>query len=439
MSDAAAKELDRAAKELEKDPLNSHANGALATLLHAYGKLPEAETAYRRTQALEPENARWDYYRGLVLDELGRHAEAAEEYSRVLERREYKPARLRHAIALEEAGRASSSAALRSQGRSEMEQLLADNPKLPETRLALARSYAADGDNEAVIEQLTAALDAGESFQEAHRMLAQAYAAVGDAAQADRHRTLAADPGAHRLIWKDSVKEPLDDLAATEWSARERGVAQAGRGNMPAAAREFRKAADSDPTDVRSRTDLIALYGMMGRRSEALEAYDEAVAIDPSDSTAHLNLATLRLDGGRYAEAEGLYRKALAADRLNGKAAVGLARSLEAQGRRPEALEALRRGVLASGHSVDARMEYARFLADAGDFDGALVEMRTAAHYADGRARLEIERRMADVYSGAGDLEAARTVLLSAREAAERASDHVQLALIDSQLKALDR
>lgn len=154
------------------------------------------------------------------------------------------------------------------------------------------------------------------------------------------------------------------------------GQAYVTRGNLPAAGREFIRAAELMPerADVQLRAAVVALAAgdfaaarthaeaalavdstnieaqivnanaLAGQRDPdaALKELDEAIAGAPADGRPYTSLGTLKAQAGNMAEAEAAFRKAVELDPKAANARLALAYFLLNQARLPEAEAALR-------------------------------------------------------------------------------------------------
>lgn len=84
MEPAVQRQFEAALAGVEADARNADANGALGMLYHAYDSPALAEPCYRRAVTLAPDDRRWRFYLGLVLQGRGRWAESARELDAVL-------------------------------------------------------------------------------------------------------------------------------------------------------------------------------------------------------------------------------------------------------------------------------------------------------------------------------------------------------------------
>jgi serine/threonine protein kinase/Tfp pilus assembly protein PilF len=131
---------DQAAqKALLLDPSLPEAHLARANSLNTSGRWKEAETEYRRTLELAPNNANAHYFHGLLLVPLKRFDESLTEYQTALSLDPLSPIiNLNYAITLRIAGH-------RDESQARFEQLIGREPDFAGAHLYLSEFYAMEG------------------------------------------------------------------------------------------------------------------------------------------------------------------------------------------------------------------------------------------------------------------------------------------------------
>src|SRR5205085_763618 len=92
--------VDSAMADARAQPGNAAVVGRLGMVLHAHQQLASARACYLRASLLDPKNADWSYYLGVVSDGPA----AVEPLRAALRLRDYLPAKLRLGEALLSAG-----------------------------------------------------------------------------------------------------------------------------------------------------------------------------------------------------------------------------------------------------------------------------------------------------------------------------------------------
>ncbi|KPJ59396.1 MAG: hypothetical protein AMJ46_11230 [Latescibacteria bacterium DG_63] len=155
----------------------------------------------------------------------------------------------------------------------------------------------------------------------AHLKLAMAYAEIGETKKAGEefNRALELDPklekdvdANRRHYWVEHFNEGV------RLSQEEKDFAEA--------AKEFEKAIELDPLDVRAYTNLGFCYTQLGDHEKALSLFEKAAELEPTDEASRKNLAGIYEDmannhfkSRNYPEAIKFYQKALDfdSDRIN--------------------------------------------------------------------------------------------------------------------------
>ncbi len=220
-----------------------------------------------------------------------------------------------------------------------------------------ARERERAGNADAALEDYRSALERDPGLVDAHRDYQNLMRALGrlDEARQEYAARLEREPeGAIWLYLHGRLLDPAGRRAAFG-RAVERdpdffwavfGLAQdhLARGDWPAAADGFRRAAEIAPASVDSWLGLGEARHAAKRLAEALEAFRRAAAIDPANAAAHL----------------------------------GAGRCLKAMARWPEALAEAEAVLAAHGESLDALELAVQVLHGAGDFDRAAGFRRRA-------------------------------------------------------------
>jgi adenylate cyclase len=81
--------------------------------------------------------------------------------------------------------------------------------------------------------------------------------------------------------------------------------------NWEAAAAEFQKAYDLDPTDANNANVLAILFSLHGASDTVLALYQKAIELDPLNPDAYMGLGWYYMYTGKLSEAELAYRKAI--------------------------------------------------------------------------------------------------------------------------------
>lgn len=189
----------------------------------------------------------------------------------------------------------------------------------------------------------------------------------------------------------------LDELQRInpEWPdvAHNLGLLYLGKGDTAAATRAFEQAAGRPSARAATFLNLGYLYDRGGRREAAVQTYLRAVQLAPRAPDAWYNLGVIALETGQLENARNAAARVLAAAPDDSAAAALMRRAEAATPRRQDDAATLE------------RCKRARAAADAGNFDQAILALKTAA-WLDEAAPLP-HQYLANVYYLQGRLRAA--------------------------------
>lgn len=297
--------------------------GALARTLHAWELWESAHQAYERLHQLDPNAFDWHYLDAVVLQRLGRHADAAVHVRRALDISPgYLPARVKLAEALLEINRLDESTSL-------FAEVVKEPAAEPAALLGLGRIAAAAGRHDEAIAHLERAIKLFPQFGAAHYALARSYRALG---RADAARRALALHQQHGALWPALNDEVLARVSALRDDARghvRRGTKLADDGDVAGAiaAHEAALAVDASLADAHS--NLISLYGRAGQWAKAEEHYRAVVTLGVNLADAHYDYGVLLGLQDKWELAADAYRQALAVNPLHAQARNNLGQTLE--------------------------------------------------------------------------------------------------------------
>jgi tetratricopeptide (TPR) repeat protein len=157
--------------------------------------------------------------------------------------------------------------------------------------------------------------------------------------------------------WKDAGTLWAHAVAAAPGAFQPRnnlGLYFLGRDDYSAALREFDDTLRLNPKSAKAHFNRGHALARLGRRDEAILAYERGLALRPNDPTAWAHVGELLAGQGRYSEAESSYRRAVALtphpDLFNSLGIV-----LAEQGRIDEAIGAFREALARDPRHEDAR------------------------------------------------------------------------------------
>lgn len=428
---AAAREpIGSARDEAHRRPTDPAAAGALARVLHAWQQWELAHEAYARAQALEPERAEWWYLDGAVLQRSARHEEAAVRLRRaVATAPDFKPARVRLADTLLEAGRLDES-------RTIYKELAADPATEPMGVFGLGRIAAAERRHEEAVAYLERAVALFPEWGAAHYALALSYRALGRRDEAARALERHSRYGPRWPALDDPLLAAVAAVRDDPGAQLQRGIALAARGDLDAAIDAHEAALAKDPGLTQAHANLISLYGQKRDWARAEVNYRELLKRGGDVGDAHHDYAVLLAMQGRWDEAAAAYRAALDSNPLHARASNQLGEVLERQGKIDEAAAAYRQAVTMQPSFRLARFNHARMLIALRRMDEAIAELEKIVEPRDAEAPRYLFA-LAAAHVRAGRREAGMKLALEARQLAAGYGQSELVASIDRDLARL--
>jgi len=274
-------------EHLKRQPRSKEAENLLGNIAMEKGRMPEAETHFRKAIEYEPNFTDALNGLGILYDRQGRHEDALRQFQKVVEvDKDYAEAYNNIGVIYKNAGKIDRAI-------DQFKKAIAADMEFPGSYSNLALVYEDRGDFHAAEEQFRRALER----------------APDDAA----------------------VRTNYGALLYTE-------------GRLEQAREELEKAVATDPSYASAHNNLGAVYGRLGRSQDEIAAYRKAAELDPAYADAHHNLGLALLKLNRIEEGEGEMRHALALDPRFAPAYINLGRSLLRRDRAGEAATLLGRG-----------------------------------------------------------------------------------------------
>jgi tetratricopeptide (TPR) repeat protein len=310
--------------------------GELGRHYHAYDLRGPAEGCYRIAARLTPEDFRWPYYLGYLLQTDGRLEEAKGAYLRALGiHRAVPPALLR-------LGRVHLDLAEEEAAGEVFREALSLDPTSAAVEAALGELYQSQGRHREAIELLRSALDKEPRANRLYYPLALAHRALGETEEA---RRLLALQGSVGIKPADPLIDGLARLTTGERVHLLRGQTAFRAGRFAEAAEEFRLAVAAEPKSIAARIDLGSALGELGDVEGAIEQFERAVELAPGNETALFNLGVLLARGGDLEQAVDHLKQAAQLAPEDAGIRHELAEALRRQGHFEDALVHLRRAI----------------------------------------------------------------------------------------------
>ncbi len=186
------------------------------------------------------------------------------------------------------------------------------------------------------------------------------------------------------------------------------------RGELEAAARDFRTAAALDPTALRPLDELGDVLFRLNRFARAADSYDAYLVLDDRPAAVHYKLAMARYRAGDIAASIAALERTVSIDDTSADAYYLLGVCLQDAGRGPDAVAAFERAVALAPTLIPAREELADAYAALGRPTDELEQLQLLA----GLDREHVERQVAVslAHARAGDMDLAVLALSNALE-----------------------
>ena len=336
--------------------------GELGRYYHAYRLTEAAEECYRIARRLSPEDFRWHYLLGYLMQSLGRADDAEKAYDAALALHRAAPPAL---VRLGQVYLMQSRAADAERVLREALQL---DPTSAATEAALGELMHSLGRDDEAVRLLESALQKEPDANRLYYALGLAYRGLGDK---ERAKSLMMRSGKVGVRPADPIIDGLVELTAGERVHLLRGQTAYRAGRYADAVKEFRKAVAAAPTSIAAHIDLGSALGENGQTEAAIEAFEQAVELAPGNATALFNLGVLLLKAGQPAvAAERLYAASQFASDDSG-IFHQLGAALRASGRPADAIEQYDKAIELDPPGELSRLGAAGALVELGEFDQA--------------------------------------------------------------------
>ena len=334
-------------------PELSDAYGEMGKLLMAAEFADAAESCLLNAQSLNTSDFRWPYYLGHLYRTRGELAKSLDLFERA---NQLQPDDVATLVWLGDVALA--------QGRSEAAEprfakALSLQPGSLSARFGLGRTALAKQDYRRAVTYLEDVLARDPTAAGAHYPLAMAYSGLGEAKRADEHRRQRSE---REILPADPLMVELEELLHSPQTYEKLGIRALDRKDWGAAAAEFRKGLDIDPTHPALRHRLGTALAMMGDDRGARAQFEEVVRVSPGYARAQYSLAVLAVEKGQHQEAIQRFSAALQSEPSYAEARIGLGASLRRTGRAAESLTQYERVLQEHPRLSEAAFGYAMAL-----------------------------------------------------------------------------
>ncbi len=396
-------------------------------VLQAYEQYQAAGQCYARAHALDPRDFAALYCWGHALAAEGNYAEAAKRLREALAiRPESVPAQLKLAEVLTDSGDASGSVDL-------YKRILAKAPDEPRAHFGLGRALGED----AAVDEFRKSLELFPRYGAAQFALASAYRRKRDENKAqDILRNYDRD----KLLLpplNDPEMAAVRSLNLSAGALMQRAADLAIEGHLEEAVSLYERAIETDRKLTRAYTDLISLYGRLGRNSQAEAAYHRAVDLDPNETDAYYNFGVFCFERGRIPEATTAFEHAVRLQPRHAEALNNLGAISEQQGKWDQAVALYRRAVDANASYPMAHFHLGRIYANQKKYALAIAELELSLDPKTESTPTYLYA-LAAIYARAGNRARAVEVMRDARKQAEARGQAQLMASIDRDLALLE-
>ena len=422
------KAIGSAMAEARADPSDTSKTLAVCKVLHAHEQYHAAGQCYARAYALDSKRFDTLYCWGHALAADGAYVESATRLKQALAiRPDSLPAQLKLAEVLVESG--NTAAAVERYKR-----ILATAPNEPRAHYGLARALGGDS----AAGELHQSLILFPRYGAAQFALAAMYRRKGDEAKA---REILRDYERDKLLLP-----PLDDpdiaavrsLDVSATGLMQRATAAAAEGHMEEAASLDQRAVAADPKLTRAYTDLISLYGRLGRDSQAVDAYRNAIALDPGEGDAYYNYGVFCFERGKTTDAQTAFERAVELQPRHAEALNNIGAILEAKGRWDQAATFYRRAIDANPAYPLAHFHIGRIYANQRKYALAIAEFERSLDPRTENTPAYMYA-LAATHARAGNRQRAVELLRDAKKEAEARRQSELAVSIDRDLAMLER
>lgn len=283
----------------------SAAWGNMAMLYHAYEMHGLAQTSYANAIALDNNVFRWPYLLAFSHQRLGNYPEAAKYYLQAMQLDADYLAGWIHLgqVYIDDQQLAKAEAAF--------SRALEIDPANAAALTGMARFHIANRDFERAIGLLEKAVEIQPTASQLHYYLAMAHRQTGDRELAHQHME---QRGVTTPWFEDKLLIELSTLHRSSRTYLDNGLAAFERGDLVAAAENYRLALESKPGDATTHLALSWVLELLGKSDLARVQVELSLEFEPDSAKAHYSKARLLEETGDDNQAAKHYLIAIAGD-----------------------------------------------------------------------------------------------------------------------------
>ncbi len=337
MQPAVRELLDECRSKVVENPESTEDWGRYGMALDAHSMLAEAETCYRQARDLEPEEFRWSYLLGKVLELQGDASQEALSMWRHAASLNPNFAPVFYRLGELEADIGQLDEAIEHLGRS-----LELEPDLAIAHRSLGQALLQRGELQRGIEHLLRAESISPGDEAVGSSLASALARAGRTEEAESYARKTRTPGA-KLHLTDPIEFEVVSLGRSSELCFDRGRERLKRGEIQAGIEDLQIVASVRPDDAQVHDLLGRAYYDLHDLPSALEHLQRATDLDANLATAHFALAQTLVQLKRMDGALEHFRSAVGLEPDNGSYVAALALHLTGIGQLNEAASVFER------------------------------------------------------------------------------------------------
>ncbi len=374
-----ASAISAARQGVEEHPRSAAAWGRLGMVLFAHDLHAESLPCLEQAERLDPSDARWPYYQGLIL---------------LLTRREASLAPLRRAAdrsGKEVAPRLRLAEALLAQDRPDeaeaaFRQVLEMQPGNPRAELGLGQIAYRRGELPQSLAHLRSAAESPLAQKAARSTLAEVCERLGDAEGAETERRRVADLPPDQP-WPDPLIQEVERLQTGLANRLDRADTLLGRGQAGEAADLLGEVVRDHPESAQAHLDLGRALIRLGRLDAAEAELRQGLRLDPTAVNGHYLLGGVLVLRKDDAGAEACYRRAIELKPTHHLAHYQLGQCRLRQHDSAGAADAFRAALRARPNMTEAHVALAEVLLEQGRRDEARAHLEDALRLAPGHEK----------------------------------------------------
>jgi tetratricopeptide (TPR) repeat protein len=365
-----AQGIEAAREAVVKHPRSGQAWGRLGMILQAHEYPAEAAECYRQAAVLQPEEFRWPYLLGSLLEGTDKEAASAAYRQAIAIQPQIAQLRVKLAGVLMELGQPDAA---EPQLRRALE--LAPNHAL--ARFLFARLLFQRQSYQQCLQQLEPLNDESPPRRAVVELLAQVYFRLGDREKAEaesgRLPGLAQGPD----YWPDPYQQEMVSLRRdSRWLAYQAKLLLE-RGEVQATIDLLTGLVAEQPDDRTLREQLARAYIALNRLDLAAEVLDEGIRRIPDSFEMRRLRGAVHIVQNQWQQAAERFREAIAIEPDDAASHQDLGVCLLRLGAAEDALDELRQAVRYKPDLIEARIEMARLLLRQGQRAEAERELQT--------------------------------------------------------------